>query len=286
VTSHDAHRATAVDPASDPALLRGLLDTAVILANRAGEFLRDGVGRTRAQIETKSTGTDMVSEMDRGAERLLVEGILQARPDDGILGEEGTDRAGTTGVRWVIDPLDGTTNYLYGFPLWSVSIGVELHGAPTIGVVAAPMLGETFTAATGLGAHCNGEPIAVSECDDPTLALIGTGFGYTTERRAWQGSVAAAMVPRVRDLRRGGSAAIDLSFLACGRLDGFYERGLNRWDYSAGVVIIREAGGIVTDLNGTGEPTTEMLVAATPRIHGRLRSLVESAIHASPVPPA
>ena len=209
----------------------------------------------------------MVSEMDKGAETLLVDGILNAFPDDGILGEEGTDRTGSTGWKWVIDPLDGTTNYLYGHPFWSVSVGVEYLGVPTIGVVEIPTLRETFCASAGHGTTRNGEVVATSDVDTSAMALVATGFGYAAQRRDWQGRIISAVAPRVRDLRRGGSAAIDLAFVSCGRVDAYYERGLNPWDLSAGIVLVREAGGLVSDLSGTGEPTLDFAVAAGTKLH-------------------
>ncbi len=269
-------------PGPDPALLDVLTELAISLARQAGAFLLDGVDNARTALDTKSSPTDQVSEMDHGAERMIVDGILNARPDDAIVGEEGTNRPGTTGVTWIIDPLDGTTNYLYGNPLWSVSIGIRINDVPAIGVVEAPTLRETYVGCIGRGATRNGKPIHVSDCNDPSLALVGTGFGYAPKRRAWQGQVVGQLVGRIRDLRRGGSAAIDLSFVASGRLDACYERGLNDWDMAAGIVLIREAGGVVTGLDGRGEPTESMLIAAAPGIHARLRTLIEASIPNEP----
>ena len=252
------------------------------LAVEAGAFLLEGLNRPRTAIETKSSGTDMVSEMDKGAETLLVKGILSAFPDDGILGEEGTDRAGTSGWRWVIDPLDGTTNYLYGHPFWSVSVGVEHDGQPVIGAVEIPMLHETFCASLGHGTTRNGESVTVSDVTTNGFALLATGFGYSKQRRDWQGRVASSILPLVRDLRRGGSAAVDLSFLSCGRVDAYYERGLNAWDMCAGIVLVREAGGVITDLSGHGEPTTEFMVAAGPALYPELRTLLADVIATVP----
>jgi myo-inositol-1(or 4)-monophosphatase len=268
---------------NDQMLLDELCALATELACRAGAYLLDGVTKPRTSLETKSSPTDQVSEMDRGAETMIVEGILAARPNDAIVGEEGTNRAGTTGIQWVIDPLDGTTNYLYGNPMWSVSIGVVIDGLYAIGVVDAPTLRETFVGVTGRGATCNGKRVAVSACSDPAVALVGTGFGYDPARRAWQGQLVAGLLPRIRDLRRGGSAAIDLAFVSCGRLDAMFERGLNPWDMAAGVVLIREAGGIVTDVSGREEPNESMLIAASPGIHARLRTLIEGVAPANPV---
>lgn len=255
-----------------------LLALATQLATQTGAFLLDGLTRPRTAIETKSSGTDMVSEMDRGAERMLVDGILAARPHDGILGEEGTDTIGTSGVRWIIDPLDGTTNYLYGHPQWSVSVGIEIDGVGSVGVVDAPMLRETYTATVGGGAFCNGAPIRVSGCDSLGHALVATGFGYEASLREWQGAIVHMLLPEVRDLRRGGSAALDLCFVACGRVDAYYERGCNPWDLSAGSVLVREAGGLATGLAGP-EPVGDLVVAAGAALHPLLRSRLAQLIH-------
>jgi myo-inositol-1(or 4)-monophosphatase len=263
--------------AFDAALLSELTELATRLAKDAGAFLLAGVDRPREQVTTKSSGTDMVSEMDKGAEDLLVSGIRAARPHDGILGEEGTSTEGTSGVKWVIDPLDGTTNYLYGNPQWSVSVGVEIDGVPVVGVVEAPTLRETFVATSGRGATRNGVSISTTSCADPAMALVASGFGYAATRRAWQGGVVANIAAHVRDIRRGGSAALDLAYVACGRLDAYYETGLNPWDMSAGIVLVREAGGIVTDRAGTGEPTPAMCIAAGSNLHASLRSLLDAA---------
>ena len=168
----------------------------------------------------------MVSEMDRASERLIVSSLLAARPGDGIVGEEGSESAGTSGVRWVIDPLDGTTNYLYDLPGWNVSIAAEDAAGAVAGVVADAVRGEVFTATRGGGAFRDGEPIACSAAADLGTALVGTGFGYDAGRRARQGEVLAGVLPRVRDIRRSGAAALDLCSVACGRLDGYFERGL------------------------------------------------------------
>jgi myo-inositol-1(or 4)-monophosphatase len=226
-------------PAVDPSELVAI---AVELAEEAGALLLDGQARVRTTVETKSTGTDMVTEMDRASERLIVSGLLARRPDDGILGEEGSDRAGTSGVRWVIDPLDGTTNYLYGFPSWGVAIGAEVDGISVAGAVRDPVHGETFSAARGAGAWCDGRPLTVVGPATLATALIGTGFAYDADRRAEQAAVLVDLLPRVRDVRRAGAAAVDLCWVAAARLDAFIERGLAPWDWAAASVIVEEAG--------------------------------------------
>lgn len=213
----------------------------------------------------------MVSDADRDAERLIRDLLAQERPDDGLLGEEGSDVSSANGRRWVVDPLDGTTNYLYRFPAWVVSIALEDAQGPAVGVVHDPLHDETFTALRGAGARLNGEPIAVSGAERLDTALIGTGFGYAAERRATQAEMVARLLPQVRDIRRAGAAALDLCMVACGRLDGYYERGLNAWDWSAGSLIASEAGASVRSLDG--EPFG--LLAASPAIAEPLAALVD-----------
>lgn len=224
---------------------------------------------------TKSTATDMVSEMDRASEELIVGYLLDARPADGIVGEEGAKRTGTSGVRWVIDPLDGTTNYLYGHPGWAVSLAAEDSGGVVVGVVWDPMHEDLFTAVRGYGANRNGRPIACSDKDDLATALVATGFAYSAERRRAQGRLVAELLPRIRDIRRQGAAAVDLCSVACGRVDAFYERGLGWWDLAAGSLVAAEAGAAVSALDGTALPSDGVL-AATPGIATSLRDLLAS----------
>lgn len=264
-------------------LLEQLLMLARTVATQAGSFLAEGLKGPRIAVETKSSAVDMVSEMDKGAEELIVGFIQSNRPNDAILGEEGTSKPGTTGVRWIIDPLDGTTNYLYGQPLWAVSIGIEIDDIPSVGVVYSPVLGELFHAVIGKGAFCNDQPIHASDCSQAAVALVATGFGYSPELRAWQGTIVAGLLPQVRDIRRGGSAALELAFVASGRVDVYYERGCNAWDFSAGTVLVREAGGVVTDLFD-GQPANEMCLAAAPGMHEWVRSYLQRQPRYVPAP--
>lgn len=227
--------------AVDPAVL---LHLAKDIALEAGELVASRAGERRQWVSTKSSSTDMVTEVDRASEALIVSRVLAARPADGILGEEGTDREGTSGVRWIIDPLDGTTNFLYGFPAYAVSIGIEVDGETVAGVVHDAARRETFSARRGGGAFCNGTAIHVTAQDQLSLALAGSGFGYEPAHRARQARVLAEVLGHVRDLRRAGSAALDLCSVACGRLDAYFEGPLNTWDVSAGMLIVQEAGGI------------------------------------------
>jgi myo-inositol-1(or 4)-monophosphatase len=245
-------------------------------AARAGARVhRDGLGRVQ-QIGTKSTATDLVTEVDREAERVIVDAIVAARPDDAILGEETTRRDGTSGVRWIVDPLDGTTNYVYRYPAYGVSIGIEIDGALAAGVVHDSARDRIYTGIVGAGAACNGRPIAAR--DEPALAtaLVATGFQPRPELRAWQAGVLARVLPHVRDVRRGGSAAIDLCGVASGQLDAFYEAGLAEWDTAAGTVIARAAGAVVRELPRPSAPRP-LVVAAGPRIVDGLVALLGEA---------
>ncbi|HVF74398.1 MAG TPA: inositol monophosphatase family protein [Acidimicrobiales bacterium] len=251
--------------------LQPLLELAVDVAHRAGALLLDGLDSVRTTVETKSTRTDMVTEMDRASERLVVTALREARPDDALLGEEGTSSGGTSGVRWVVDPLDGTTNYLYGFPAWAVSVAAEVEGASAVGVVHDPVHGETFTAVRGQGAWCNGERLAVAGAPDLATALVGTGFSYDAVRRGEQAALLARVLPVVRDIRRAGAAALDLCWVGLGRLDAFFERGLAPWDSAAGSLVAAEAGALVEQLpDGTW-------VAAAPQLFEPLRALLAAA---------
>jgi len=256
---------------------RELLDLAVTAAEDAADLLRTSRPDPDA-IATKSSGTDLVTDLDRAAEARIVDRILAARPGDGVLGEEGAERTGTSGVRWVIDPLDGTTNYVYGYPAYGVSIAAEADGQAVAGVVVDVVSGERNTAALGQGAHRDGRPLGVSAATDLPTALLGTGFSYDAPTRRRQAEVLVTVLPAVRDLRRSGSAALDLCALAAGRLDGFWERGLAPWDRAAGALIAAEAGARVGRL-GSAEPLT--LLAAPPGLYDALEALLEAAGAAS-----
>jgi len=255
----------------------GLLELALGAARDAGELLLERFGGPASGVESKSSTTDMVSDADRAAERFLLERIRSARPEDGVLGEEGASVEGTSGLTWVVDPLDGTTNYLFGYPVWSVSVACEDADGGVVGVVHDPTRGETFAAARGAGATLNGRPVRTRAPRGLDRALVGTGFGYDPGEREFQGRVLAHMLPRVRDARRGGSAALDLAWVACGRLDGFYEWGIKEWDRAAGMLLVAEAGGAVSVFDpGGGLP--ECVVAAAADQHEPLRELVVAAI--------
>ena len=199
---------------------------------------------------TKSSTTDLVTVHDRAAEEAIVAGLGAARPDDAIVGEEGTNRAGTSGISWFVDPIDGTTNFVYDLPLWSTSIAATDAEGALVGAVYAPALGELFAAARGRGATLDGRPIGCSDRTEVALALVGTGFSYLPERRRQQAALVAEVIGAVRDVRRLGSAALDLCFVAAGRYDAYFETGLNSWDAAAGELIAREAGCRSRQLHG------------------------------------
>ena len=268
--------------AADPA---ELLDIAVALAAEAAALLVEGLSRARTTIETKSSGTDMVTEMDRAAERLIVDGLLAARPNDGILGEEGTDRSGSTDVRWVIDPLDGTTSYLYRQAGFAVSIGVEVEGTSVAGVVHDPLHGDVFTAVVGGGAFRNGAGISASTETDLCRSLVATGFSYEPARRQRQADALTKLIPHIRDIRRLGAASVDLCSVACGRVDAYYERGLHPWDHVAGALIAREAGALVGHIDGSPE-SHDFTMAAPPALYEPLRTLLLAAGAGEPWPTA
>jgi myo-inositol-1(or 4)-monophosphatase len=266
------------DPMTDP-LHAELLEIALEAARRAGELLRDGRPADLAVAATKSSPIDVVTEMDIAAEKLITDLIAGYRPDDGFLGEEGASAEGTSGIRWVIDPLDGTVNYLYGLPTWAVSIAAERDGETVAGVVSVPMRGETFHAVRGGGARATGawdgeRVLAVRPAPPLDQALVATGFNYVGKVRAHQAEVAHLLIPLLRDIRRSGSAAVDLCDLAAGRLDGYYEKGLHAWDVAAGDLIAREAGALTGGRPGE-RPSGDLTVAGTPGVFEPLQTLLE-----------
>ncbi len=247
------------------------------LASEAAEQQLAGLRRGDLRVETKSTPTDPVTEIDRACERLIVEGIRTARPDDGIVGEEGANVEGTSGLRWLIDPIDGTTNYLYGHPGFAVSIACEREGETVAGVVHDPLHGDVFEATLGGGARRNGVPIRVrDQAIEPGAALVATGFGYAPERRREQAEALARVIGRIRDIRRMGAAAVDLCSVACGRVDAYFERGLNAWDLAAGGLVATEAGAVLGAIEG-GPVRPSSVVAAPPGLFEPLRELLGEA---------
>ena len=251
-----------------------LLRVALEAGRRAGALLRDGRPADLGVAATKTSPIDVVTEMDFAAERLITGFLAEQRPEDGLLGEEGGARTGTSGVRWIVDPLDGTVNYLYGLPTWAVSIAAERGGETLVGVVEVPMRGETFHAVRGGGAHLGSRRLACRPAAPMAQSLVSTGFNYVAEVRDHQAEVARRLIPRLRDIRRGGSAAVDLCDVAAGRLDGYYERGLHPWDFAAGALIAREAGALTG--GRPGEPMSyDLAVAAVPDLFGPLQQALE-----------
>jgi len=255
--------------ARDVAAAAGDLLCARLPEVAGGRLLADGAS-------TKSSPTDLVTDIDRSSEELIVRSLLSARPDDGIRGEEGSAKDGSSGVTWVIDPLDGTINYLYGIPTFSVSIAACLGDRGIVGVVHNPSTGEMFTAAEGLGASLDGHELRLHASRRPLgEALVGTGFSYRAGNRAAQARLLSVVLPAVRDIRRAGSAALDLCAVACGRLDACFKSERKPWDVAAGDLIVREAGGSVTALEGLFEGP--VFVAAAPGLEAPLLELLQRA---------
>ena len=219
-----------------------LCELASRLAVASGQLVFEGRKNGLTSISTKSSDTDVVTEFDRASEKLIVEGLRAERPDDAVVGEEGTDSAGASGIRWLIDPIDGTTNYQYDLPGYAVSIAALSEDRQIAGAVYIPASRELFTATIGGGAKLNGSPIHCGTLTSVQHALVATGFSYQVERRREQAQRIAEVVPRIRDIRRFGAAAPDLCYVACGRLDVYYEQWLGPWDWAAGELIAREAG--------------------------------------------
>jgi myo-inositol-1(or 4)-monophosphatase len=247
----------------------GTLAIAEAAARAAGALLLDAYGGEHA-IHAKSTPTDLVSEADLAAERLIREILRERAPEDGIVGEEGDDVPSGSGRQWVVDPLDGTINFLFGYPQWCVSVACE----GLAGVIFDPIRDELFAGGAGLPTTLNGEAVAASERTDLATALVATGFGYDAEQRGEQGALAATVLPRCRDIRRAGSAALDLAWAAAGRVDAFYEHGVQRWDVAAGVLLCAGAGLEVRPLRARGRLPAGVL-AAPPAIAGELAALVD-----------
>jgi myo-inositol-1(or 4)-monophosphatase len=245
-------------------------DLAEQAARAAGEVLLSYYGREPEGLGSKTSVTDPVSDADREAERVIRELLTRERPDDGLVGEEGSRSPSANDRTWIVDPLDGTVNFLYGLRTWGVSIALQDQDGLALGVVHNPVDDECFTAQRGEGAAMNGTAIHVTECAQLGQAMVGTGFSYEASRRAEQAQLLVKLLPRVRDIRRPGAAALDLAYVAAGRLDAFYERGLKRWDEAAGMLLVREAGGVVAEL--PGEPPVR-LAAATPELLEELRPL-------------
>jgi myo-inositol-1(or 4)-monophosphatase len=242
------------------------------IITEAGEISLDYKRRLKDLVINRKSAKDLVTAADVAVERYLVEQIQAACPGHGILGEESGVHPGGE-YRWIIDPIDGTTSFVHDQPFYGVSVALEYRGQLVLGAVNAPALGELFVAEVDNGATLNGRPIAVSEREELGDAVLGTGFACTRDNLEHNNlEYLGRVLPQIRDLRRYGSAAVDLAYVACGRLDGFWELNLKLYDVAAGVVLVREAGGIVTDFSGgTGRMPGE-IVAANPHLHATLRA--------------
>jgi myo-inositol-1(or 4)-monophosphatase len=233
-----------------------LLSLAVATAREAARLVEAAAAGGVEVAATKSSAVDVVTESDRGAERLIRRRLLEARPDDAVLGEEAegeqSDRPGSSGVRWIVDPIDGTVNFLYGIPAYAVSIAAELHGEVVAGVVLNVATGEEYTATLGGVAQRNGVPIRVRSVVPLAERLIGTGFSYEAHQREVQAAALVRLLPRIRDIRRFGSCALDLCGVAQGSLDGYLEEGVNLWDHAAGGLVAKAAGARVESDRGAG----------------------------------
>ena len=256
-----------------------LRSIAVEVATATAAYLEVAVREVDTH-DTKSSKTDLVTAYDREAERRIVEAIGARRPSDGFKGEEGTDVAGSTNVRWIIDPIDGTTNFVLGHPGFCVSIAAELDGVVVAGAVADPLHRQVFDAELGGGAYCNGTAISVRPTTDLGLAIVATGFSYPPALRTIEATALVSIIPHIADIRRMGSAAVDLCSVALGRVDAYYELDLNEWDLAAGALIASEAGAIVTLPNPDDDHG--MVVAAAPGIAEDLAALLAT----SGLPPA
>jgi myo-inositol-1(or 4)-monophosphatase len=254
-------------------------------AQAAARLVLDRRGDDLA-TEAKTSGSDLVTAVDRAAEAQIVETLLGHRPDDGLLGEEGASRPGTSGVRWIIDPIDGTTNFVLGHPGYSVSIAAEVDGTVVAGAVADPVHGDLYEAVIGGGARCNGRPMRVRVTDRLERAVVATGFSYLPHRRHDQAQVLTTVLPEIADIRRMGSAALDLCSVGVGRVDAYYELGLNEWDLAAGALIAAEAGAAIrrrtiTEIDprhpGCPPLLVPLIVASGPRIADAIDELLRRA---------
>jgi len=243
------------------------------LARAAGDMALAGRKSGDVTATTKSSPTDMVTQYDKASEDMITAGLRELRPDDGIIGEEGASREGTSGITWHIDPIDGTSNFYFDIPMWAVSIGAVDENGPLAGAVYAPALGDMFTAARGEGAVLNGAPIAVRNNTLLSDSLVCTGYSYRASEREVHARRVASMVSKIRDIRRFGAAAIDLCFVACGRYDVYFEEHLHSWDLIAGQIIATESGAVVTDFSGDAV-TPRQVLASQPGVHAAMIQLI------------
>ncbi len=245
-----------------------LLELAEQIAKKAGELLMSRP--TNFELDQKSGVLDFATQMDHESEKLIVSEILAARPDDSIIGEEGANRKGSSGYTWVIDPIDGTVNYLYGIPGWCISIAIKDEVGYLVGVVHVPSFAMTWSARRGAGATCNGKPLRCNEPVELNRALIATGFAYDIERRKPQAKFIAELLPQIRDVRRMGACAVDICMVASGSVDAHFEAGVNEWDYAAAGLIASEAGAKFSYLKGIWDGEKYFVLTAGPSLFASL----------------
>jgi len=248
-----------------------LLKLAESVARAAGSHLMNRP--SSFTFTEKSSVVDFATQMDQQSEELIVKQLLAARADDGIIAEEGAAKPSKSGITWVIDPLDGTVNYLYGLPGWNVSIAAKDADGVLVGVVYAPSINGFWSAIRGEGAKYNGNKI---KCNDPVTldkSLLATGFAYDLNLRVSQGETMAKLLPKIRDLRRNGAAAVDLCYVAMGAIDGYFEGSLKEWDYAAGGLIATEAGAVISGRGGKAADS-DLVVCAGPALHAQLLPLI------------
>ena len=253
-----------------------MLELAVGLARRAGAAIVEMRTDAVESFETKSSPTDPVTAADSAAEEIIGSGIKEMRPGDGIVGEEGTTHQADSSVQWFVDPIDGTVNYLYDLPAYSVSIAAARDGRTVVGVVYNPVTDELFTAMAGRGAYLNGRPLRVNNRPEFSKVVLGTGFNYHSDTRLRQARLLTTILPQIADIRRMGSAALDLCSVAAGRIDGYYEEGLNIWDYAAGKLVVEEAGGVCS-LHPDLSPTSDVIVAGCEAVADELLRILTKA---------
>lgn len=269
----DGHTGSADQPV-DPAALG---EIAITVAREAGQLIRTRLrsrSAHRLQVSSKATPTDLVTDVDRAVETQLLDRLRQLRPQDAVLGEERGASVGSSGVRWLLDPIDGTVNFVLGLPAFAVSVAAEQGGRLLAGAVYAPVSGELFHASAGGGAYLGRRRLPGPRSVPLASAVIGTGFGYDRRQRVAQAKVVVGLIDSIADIRRIGAASLDLCYVAAGRLDGYFEAGLKPWDWGAGLLIATESGAVASGLHGR-EPGEQMTVVAGKTVAGPLVAALE-----------
>lgn len=251
-----------------------LLILAESIARKAGALLMNRP--PKFDLDEKSGVFDFATQMDHESEKLIVAEILSARPDDGLIGEEGANRESASGITWVIDPIDGTVNYLYDIPGWCISIGAKDKNGGLVGVVFSPATNSLWKASRGNGAYLNDVKISCNDSVALNRALVGSGFAYDIEKRKIQAALIARLLPEIRDLRRLGACAVDICHVASGSLDAYFEAGVNEWDYAAAGLIATEAGAVISIDKGIWNGEKNMVIVAGPALHPVLSAQIRS----------